>query len=100
MDAPAPELDDHGLLRYHGAWVAVSPLEELALRSLLAQPGEVVPREDLAATLWPDGTAADGSLNNLVHRLRRRMRPLGLTIHTIRARGFLLEVGLNPHEGT
>lgn len=46
------------------------PLRVLCL--LLARPGEIVSREELRATLWPEGTYVefDGSLNAALKRLR------------------------------
>jgi DNA-binding winged helix-turn-helix (wHTH) protein len=86
-----PELDDDGLLRRDGAWVATSPKEELALRELLRHWRRLVSRQRLADAAWPEGVPGASALSTLVHRLRRRIRPLGLTIKTIRSRGFVME---------
>ncbi len=86
-----PALDEFGLLRYRGEWVALSSSEERMLRPLLAGWGRVVHTRDLAESVWPGRTTRSTSLHTLVHRLRRRLRPLGLTVETIRARGFLME---------
>ena len=88
--ADRPSLDPDGLLRHHDRWVAVSPHEEAVLRLLLARWGHMVPRASLSAAVWPDASASSRALNTLVVRLRKRLEPLGLTIETIRARGFLL----------
>ena len=87
-----PWLDPDGLLRHRDRWVAVSPNEEAVLRPLLDRWGQLVSRTSLAASVWPDATASSRSLNTLVARLRKRVGPLGLTIETIRARGFVLAV--------
>jgi DNA-binding response OmpR family regulator len=96
---PRPEIDEFGLVRYRGGWVAVSPLLEAALRPLLAELGCVVPRARLEDILWPDHDEHPRKLDTLMYRLRRRLRPLGLTIHTIRTQGFLLEAAGRDNEG-
>jgi DNA-binding winged helix-turn-helix (wHTH) protein len=86
-----PEIDEFGLVRFRGGWVAVSPLLEAALRPLLDHMGTVVRRDDLAVVLWPDRKGNTKQLDTLIYRLRRQLQPLGLTIHTIRRQGYLLE---------
>lgn len=85
-----PDIDEDGLLRYRGAWVALSPKEEVVLRQLLAGGHRVVSRERLVAAGWPGSGPRTTALDKVVSRLRRRLAPLGLTIHTVRARGFLV----------
>ena len=85
-----PELDAYGLLRYRGRWVATSRQEELALRPLLTRWRRTVTPRSLAEATWSEDVAPT-ALSSLVRRLRRRVEPLGLTIHTIRSRGFILE---------
>ena len=94
-----PEVDEYGLARHRGRWVAVSPRLETALRLLLADVGHVVPRERFTEVLWPKGGGRARNLDNLMYRLRDKLRPLGLTIHTIRNQGFMLEVEDQPDEG-
>ena len=90
-----PWLDPDGLLRWRDRWVAVSPNEEAALRLLLDRWGHMASRASLSAAVWPGGSSGR-ALNTLVGRLRKRLEPLGLTIETIRARGFLLAVSQLP----
>jgi hypothetical protein len=96
-DHDPPELDRHGLLRYHGAWVAVSPGEERVLRPLLRSWQACVSRQQLAAEVWPDDRTNLPALNSIVHRLRRRLRPLGLTVASVRARGLILRPQPDTH---
>jgi TolB-like protein/DNA-binding winged helix-turn-helix (wHTH) protein/Tfp pilus assembly protein PilF len=64
-----------GELRKHGVRLRLSgqPLEILAL--LLAQPGEVVTREELRRKLWPENTFGDfdHGLNAAVNKLREAL---------------------------
>ena len=87
-----PEIDEDGLVRHRGAWVALSPKLEAVLRLLLASPGKVVSRGALEALLWPGDDLGSKRLDALMARLRARILPLGLVVHTVRARGFQLEV--------
>lgn len=86
-----PGLDENGVLRYHGRWVSLPPLEARMMEALLARFGAVVSRESLAQAGWPDGIHGRNALDVHVLRLRRRLAPLGLAIRTVRARGYLLE---------
>src|SRR5437763_7520721 len=67
------ELDlESSELRKHGHKV---PLPEQALQiltMLLERPGEIIPREQLIARLWPGGTVVefDHGINSSVRRLR------------------------------
>ena len=94
-----PELDGDGLLRYRGRWVAMSRQEERALRPLLSRWQRTVTPRSLAEAAW-SGEVPASALSSLVRRLRRRVEPLGLTIHTIRARGFILEPASTPKGST
>jgi DNA-binding response OmpR family regulator len=90
-------MDDHGLLRRGAAWVALAPLEVRVLETLLERRGELVSRPVLRAALYEDPATRDPRLiDATVRRLRRRVCSLGVTIHTVRATGFLLEVGDPP----
>jgi DNA-binding response OmpR family regulator len=84
-----PQLDEFGLLRHHGEWVALSPVQESLMRRLLAHFGSPVARRELTDDLWPEAPTTR-SIDTHMLRLRLRIAPLGLFIHTIRGRGFLL----------
>lgn len=88
----APVLDDDGLIRVGGQWVALPPVEHRLARALLTKLGAVVTRDALGRAGWPEGAPGRNALDVHVLRLRRRLAPLQLTIHTVRSRGYLLEV--------
>ena len=59
-------------------------------------PERPVPRIDRLGVLrshgqWPAGGHDHHAIDVNVHRLRPRLREIGLVIHTLRGRGFLLE---------
>lgn len=88
-----PDLDDDGVLRLGSAWVSLPPVEARLTGALLARFGAVVSRDALARAGWPSGAPGRNALDVHVLRLRRRLLPLGLAIRTVRARGYLLEIG-------
>lgn len=88
----APVIDDDGLLRVGEEWVALPPVEHRIARALLDRIETVVPRDALAQAGWPDGAPGRNALDVHVLRLRRRLAPLRMTIHTVRSRGYLLSL--------
>lgn len=88
-----PILDDDGLCRVGDRWVALPPVEHRLAGALLARMGTVVTRDALARAGWPEGAPGRNALDVHVLRLRRRLAPLDLRIHTVRSRGYLLELG-------
>ncbi len=97
--APAeagPVLDEDGLIRMGDQWVALPPVEHRLAHALLAKLGTVVTRDALSRAGWPDGAPGRNALDVHVLRLRRRLAPLRLTIHTVRSRGYLLEASGPP----
>jgi DNA-binding response OmpR family regulator len=90
--ADHPELDDDGVLRLGAEWVSLPPVEARLTAALLERLGAVASRDALARAGWPDGAPGRNALDVHVLRLRRRLRPVGLVIRTVRSRGYLLEL--------
>jgi two-component system, OmpR family, response regulator len=85
-------LDDQGVLRAGTEWAAFPPIEARLLARLLDRAGHVVHRDELARVVWPDGPPVDPrALDGVVKRIWRRAAPLGIRLHTVTGRGFLLE---------
>jgi DNA-binding response OmpR family regulator len=91
LDPAVPILDDFGVLRMNGAWVALPPLEARLAAALLERLGAVTSREQLVRTGWPEAPPGRNALDVHVLRLRRRLQPVGLAIRTVRSRGYLME---------
>ena len=88
----AVTLDEDGIVHADGRWAALAPLEARALERLLERPGEVVGRRVLVRACWPADQPEDPrALNGIVRRLRQRVAPLGLRIHTVPRLGYLLD---------
>jgi len=92
-DHPAPEIDEYGVLRFEGEWVALPPLEARLTDTLLQRFGAVVGRDTLIRAVWPNGSPGRNALDVHVLRLRRRIAPLDLAVRTVRSRGYLIEAG-------
>lgn len=86
-----PEIDTDGVIRLDDDWVSLPPVEARLTSALLDRYGAVVSRDALARAGWPSGAPGRNALDVHVLRLRRRLAPLGLTISTVRSRGYLLE---------
>jgi biotin operon repressor len=84
---PSPEVKGDGRLAFRDRWVAVSQTEEAIVGRLAARFGEVVDGGRLARELG----LTDNAVRVQVMRLRKRIRPLGLVVRTVRGRGYVLE---------
>ena len=90
LPVPPPELDHDGVLRFNGRWVAVPPVEARLAEALIGRIDAVVGRDDLSRVGWPGGDPGRNALDVHMLRLRRRLTPLGLSIKTVRSRGYML----------
>src|SRR5262249_55667543 len=88
-----PQIDPYGILRFADRSTSVSPTETELMECLIRQFEALVPREELHDCL-PERASECGrnALDLHIMRLRRRIRPLGLSIQTIRGRGYMLQV--------
>ena len=87
-----PEIDSDGLIRMSDQWVSLPPIEQRLATALLEKPSAVVSRDALAKAGWPGEIATRNALDVHMLRLRRRIEPLGLSIRTVRSRGYVLDV--------
>ena len=87
----APELDAHGVLRFGVGWVALPPLEASLADALIAHFAAAVGRDTLWRAAWPTSAPVSNALDVHIFRLRRRLAPLGLAIHTVRHHGYTLQ---------
>jgi DNA-binding winged helix-turn-helix (wHTH) protein len=88
----APRVDEYDLLWRGETWCALSPIEAAIVRTLIEHGQRVVTRREIGARAWPNGMPAGRPVDGRLHRLRARLAPLGLRIHSIRRRGLLLAV--------
>lgn len=85
-----PTLQDD-VLSFCGRSVALAPLDARLGEVLVSRYGAVVSRQAMFAAGWPGQSPDRNVLDVHLLRLRRRIAPLGLSVKTVRARGYLLE---------
>ena len=86
-----PEIDGDGVVRFAGRHAPVPPVEARLAALLIDSFGSVVSRDTLTAAGWPGCSPRRNVLDVHVLRLRRRLDEAGLSIRTVRSRGYLLE---------
>jgi len=87
----APRLDRSGVLRFADGQVPLPPLEARLADVLVGAFKSVVHRDELTRAGWPGESPGRNALDVHILRLRRRLEPVGLSIRTVRSRGYLLE---------
>ena len=92
----APHIEDLGVLHNGPQWVSLSRTQEAIVRALMDHFGRPVSRAAVMAATWPGGAPNPHAINVHIHRLRPQLRRLGLQIHTLRGRGFMLETDSQP----
>lgn len=85
-----PSIDDDGVVRFGSRSQPMPPVEARLVASLIDRFGAVVARERLMRAGWPSADPGRNALDVHVLRLRRRLAPLGLSLKTVRSRGYLL----------
>ncbi len=91
-----PELDEEGFLRFGTRQVYLPPVEARLAEALLGRFGRVVGGASLMRAGWPGEAPSRGKLDVRIHRLRRRLAPLGLVVTTVRQRGWMLAPADEP----
>lgn len=91
LGASYTRVDEDDLLRVGDRVVVLSSLEARLMRRLVDSMEMLVLREDLIASVWPDGPPQDPrALDNRIKALRVRLADVPLQIHTVHGRGLLL----------
>jgi two-component system OmpR family response regulator len=86
-----PILDENGVLTWGDGWVALSPIEARLTAVLLEKFSSMVSPHSLVVATQGSDDVRRNSLDVQLHRLRRRLAPIGLVIRTVRKRGYILE---------
>jgi two-component system, OmpR family, response regulator len=87
-----PTVDAHGRLHFRGAWTRLSPIDERLARALIEGFDGVVTERQLLTQGWPEELSSSSRLRVHLHHLRRKVRPLGLEVRTVRGEGWVLQV--------
>ena len=83
-------VDDDGVARRGGRTVVLTVVEHPILVFLLERQGTIVPQPVLEGLATSAGSTM--RLSARMARLRRTIAPLGLQLHAVRGRGYLLEI--------
>ena len=84
-------LVEHGTIRVGADWVPLSPVGERLAVPLAQNFGELVGCDALLEQGWPTSGTSPRNLHVAVGRLRRHVGSLGLDIHTVVAKGYLMK---------
>ncbi len=97
-DLDGPSLDEDGLLRHGGRWVAITDAQLPVMRLLISRLGRLVRDSDLLAAYQEAGGLGDReSMRSLVHRVAMRVEQVGLELRAVRGRGVVLDIrALHP----
>lgn len=87
----SPRIDDDGQFRYFGQTVSFPPVEARIVAVLVNEIGTVVPGRRLMDEGWPDESVKRNTLDVRISRIRHRLETTGLSLRTVRSRGYLLE---------
>jgi DNA-binding winged helix-turn-helix (wHTH) protein len=87
-----PTIDDDDVLRFRGRWVPLGVVEGSVARILVEHLGSVVSRKDIEAVAWQGRPVRANTTDRQLHRLRTHVREIGLELHTIRGKGYVLDV--------
>lgn len=96
LDLAALAVDEDGVLRGAARLVPLPPVEAALLGVLLDPPVRIRSRQELSAAAWGRADRRRRSLDSRVLTLRRRIAPVGLAVHVVRGRGFLLGAMTSP----
>ena len=88
-----PRLDADDLLRFDGNWVDIPRSQVPVVRLLVERSGELVTTATIAEAYAGAGGSGDwAAVKTMMIRIERRLATIGLTVHRLRRRGYLLEV--------
>ena len=88
----APVVNGDGRLIFRGQWVPVSRDDEAIAVLFVQQFRELVPFDALLTAGRPAASPrTEGALRARLHKLRYRIKPLGLVISPVHGRGYVME---------
>jgi DNA-binding response OmpR family regulator len=80
------------MLTMNGEQMLLSPREFSVLEMLLSRVGRVVSKESIVEALckWDEGVG-NNAIEVYIHRIRKKLEPIGINVLTIRGLGYLLQ---------
>ena len=84
------------MLIVNGETMPLSPREFSVLEMLLSRVGRVVSKDSIidALSKWDEGVG-NNAIEVYIHRIRKKLEPLGINVLTIRGLGYLLQKAQN-----
>ena len=84
------------MLIVNGESMPLSPREFSVLEMLLSRVGRVVSKDSIIEALskWDEGVG-NNAIEVYIHRIRKKLEPLGINVMTIRGLGYLLQKAQN-----
>ena len=84
------------MLIVNGETMPLSPREFSVLEMLLSRVGRVVSKDSIIEALskWDEGVG-NNAIEVYIHRIRKKLEPLGINVLTIRGLGYLLQKAQN-----
>jgi DNA-binding response OmpR family regulator len=84
------------MLTVHGEAMTLSPREFSVLEILLTRVGRVVSKDAIIEALskWDEGVG-NNAIEVYIHRVRKKLEPVGINVLTIRGLGYLLQKAQN-----
>ena len=84
------------MLIVNGETMPLSPREFSVLEMLLSRVGRVVSKDSIIEALskWDEGVG-NNAIEVYIHRIRKKLEPLGINVMTIRGLGYLLQKAQN-----
>ena len=83
---------NHGMFRLAGIVLALTPREHSALEMLMARLDVPVSKARLSAKVFPqDSNVGPDAIEQVLHRLRRKLEDSDVHILTVRGLGYMLE---------
>lgn len=90
LESQLPILAEGGILEYRSAQAELSPLQTRIAALLVGRFEAVVSRDEIADRAWPGAGPSQNTIDVNLARLRRQVRLIGLTVRTVRSRGYML----------
>lgn len=87
----APRIDPNGVLQFRSSSVLLSPTETDLVTVLAGSFCEVVSRRELLEILPGTPKPSRNALDLHMMRIRRRVKVLGLEVHAVWGRGYILK---------
>lgn len=79
-------------LRVHGVLIELEPKPLEVLHQLLLRPGQVIGKQELLESVWPDVAVVDASLTTAISKLRKALGDQEVIIRTVPRVGYGLAV--------